>query len=225
MICMLLPLPFSLSIRRSLKYAGIIFTIVLLGVVIFLTINVMQRGLGGPDGRSMDDILGISAAKATKADMEKLSKYDLMQLFYAAHAPDPKKMGGEFKGKNLPVGISFPIIKYVEVNIWGPPGDWSGKRFTVCDDNRCPGINLFDVVTGNGKTKAVAARKMVSSIQHSVFDERQSMVLDYEKDNTDVTRRIVDEIRQINANLYIGLAYVKFPPGTWHCFPFVLWRD
>ena len=185
----------------------------------------MQRGLGGPDGRSIADILGKPQKDAIRADLEKLSKSELMQLFYAASAPDIKKMNGEFKGKNLPVGISFPIIKYIEVNVWGPPGDWVGKRFTICDKKECPGVNLFDVEMKQGKGSLKKARKMAASIRNSVFDDKTAMVLDYERYNDDMTRRIVDEIREINPNLYIGMAYVKFPPGTWHCFPFVLWRD
>jgi len=53
--------------------------------IALVTINILQNGIGGWDGRTVEEILNKSAETATEEDIEKLSKSEVMQLFYAAH--------------------------------------------------------------------------------------------------------------------------------------------
>ena len=56
---------------------GIGILVVMLLALVF--VNILQNGTGGWDGRSIEKILGVPPQQATVADIEKLSKFDVMQ--------------------------------------------------------------------------------------------------------------------------------------------------
>jgi hypothetical protein len=62
--------------------------------VVLTVINILQNGIGGYKGKSVGEILGVPPEKATLKDIQKLSKAQVMQLFYAAPAPDFESMSG-----------------------------------------------------------------------------------------------------------------------------------
>ena len=97
------------AIKKVLIGIGIL---VVLGLILTV-INSLQNGIGGWDGRTVEQILVVSPDKATVADIEKLSKSDVMQLFYAA-PPPPKfaSVKGEYKAKILQLGIMGPIAPF-----------------------------------------------------------------------------------------------------------------
>ena len=74
------------AIKKIMIGIGIL---VVLGLILTV-INILQNGIGGWDGRTVEQILVVSPDKATVADIEKLSKSDVMQLFYAA-PPEVRK--------------------------------------------------------------------------------------------------------------------------------------
>ena len=56
----------------------------------------------------MAEILGVDPETATYDDVEKLSRKDKMQLFYAAHTPDVSEINGEYDARLLSGGILGP---------------------------------------------------------------------------------------------------------------------
>ena len=102
--------------------------ILVVAILILTGINILQNGIGGRDGRSVEKILGMPPEKATLADIEKLSKSDVMQLFYAASPPEFSKVNGEYKAKILQLGVMGPIAPFYTKYLLGP-GDWKGKAF------------------------------------------------------------------------------------------------
>jgi hypothetical protein len=88
-------------VKKSLKGLGVL-VVVTAGLSV---VNIIQAGKRSPDGRSMADIIGKDPNEATFDDIEKLSRADKMQLFYAAEAPAFESMKGEYQGKLLSGGV------------------------------------------------------------------------------------------------------------------------
>ena len=68
-------------------------------------INIFQAGSKKPDGRTMAQILGLDPEDATYEDVERLSRREKMQLFYAAPPPDFNSLNGEYSAKLLSGGV------------------------------------------------------------------------------------------------------------------------
>jgi len=191
---------------------------VLIGILVIIAlpvlvtaINVMQNGFGGWDGRSMDDILGVPAEKASPEDVEKLSKSDVMQLFYAADTPEFTKIKGEYKAKLVSVGILSFVNDYYAHHLMGP-GHWEAKAFSPFEKDQGWGYNLF-TVEEDGDTGIVRTMKMDTSVGRSRFDEKDSFHLVYKAHNKGRNHSMRDEIRKINDRLFIGLGYVTWSLG------------
>jgi len=97
-------------VEKFLLGIGILVIVLLVAVVI----NILQNGTGGWDGRSVEKILGVPPQQATVADIEKLSKSEVMQLFYAAPPPEFTSVNGEYKAKILQVGIMGPVAPSIQ---------------------------------------------------------------------------------------------------------------
>lgn len=180
-------------------------------------VNIAQKGCGGYKGETMEQILGVPADKATAADIEKLSRAKVVQLFYAASAPLYEDLNGEYKAGMAGGGIMGPSSKLYVAFLFGP-GAWSGKAFSSKEGY---GYNIF-IRNENGKDIATRTRKMKTFIGKSKYDGKQSFHLDYSSFNGGLIHSMRDEIRKINDNLYLGMGAMAASGGTVNPMPFVL---
>lgn len=203
---------------------------VLIGIAVIITlpilltvINVMQNGPGGWDGRSLDDILGVPAEKASPEDVEKLSKSDVMQLFYAADTPEFTKMNGEYKARLVSVGILSFVNDYYAHHLMGP-GHWEAKAFSPFEKDKGWGYNLF-TVGKDADSGIVRTMKMDTSVGRSRFDEKDSFHLVYKAHNKGRNNSMRDEVRKINDRLFLGLGYVTWSLGKLNPSFFLLYGE
>jgi len=208
---------------RIIKIASIVIAVILILQILAVGINILQNGPGKWDGRTVDEILGIETEKATVADIEKLSKSDVMQLFFAADSPVFINMKGEYKAKLVPVGIFYNVSEYYSHHFMGP-GRWEAKCFYPIEERKGQGYNLFTVFD-DGKSKSVRTLRMDTFVGPSKFDSKVSFHLVYKAYNKDKNESMCDEIRRINDNLYIGLGYLTWNLGTYNPTPFVLYGE
>jgi len=191
---------------------------------VLLIIHILQGGIGGWDGRSMENILGVAPEDAVPEDLEKLTKGDLKQLFHAAPAPGFESMKGEIRGKMLPLGILFIITKIFERRIYGP-GPWIGKAFIQTEKGRGWGYNLFAPPWNSGIPDLLRTRKFDSYVGESRIDGKDSFFVDYSNYNSGMVHTLCDEVRKINNNLYIGQGYIGMFGGPVTASPFYLYGE
>jgi len=191
--------------------------------VLLTVINVIQNGLGGWDGRSMDDILGVSAEKASPEDVEKLSKSDVMQLFHAADTPEFTEIKGEYKAKLVSVGILSFVNDHYAHHLMGP-GHWEAKAFSPFEKDKGWGYNLFTVGKG-ADSGIVRTMKMDTFVGKSRFDEKDSFHLVYKAHNKGRNNSMRDEIRKINDRLFLGSGYVTWSLGKLNPSFFLLYGE
>lgn len=178
-------------------------------------INILQKG-GAYKGKSMDEILGVKASTATTEDVERLSKPQLMQLFYAAPAPEFSSVKGEYGAKTLPVGVQAFSADFFTHHFFGP-GHWEGKAFTQNDGKSGHGYNVFKRGDRISRT-----RKMNTYIGISNIDDKPSFHLDYSPYNKGVVRSMHDELRVVNPKLFIGMGYMGIGGGSINPAPFLV---
>lgn len=198
---------------------GIVFLVlVVIGVPVGLTaINILQNGLGGYKGQSMDVILGCPAEAATVTDLARLSKAQLMQLFYAAPAPRSDDLDGEYEARLISVGVLAGVNAVYTRKFFGP-GRWIGKAFKPLKNSAESGYNLFRLSQG-----AVArTRRMRTYIGPSNIDHKQSLHLDYSPFNTGPVHGMHDEIRRINTELFLGMGCMALGGGSINPAPFMV---
>ncbi len=200
---------------------GNIAFMVIFGLLI--AINIMQNGSRNWDGRSMDEILGVPAEKATVEDLERLSKADVMQLFFAAEEPEFTIMKGEYKAKMLNKGVLGAAGEYYSHHLMGP-GHWEGKAFFPFEKDKGSGYNLF-TVKKDGVPTIVRCMKMDTSTGGSVFDEKDSFHLVYKAHNKGRNKSMRDELRKINDTLFLGWGYLSWNLGSNNPGPFVLYGE
>jgi cholesterol oxidase len=200
---------------------------VLIGIVILVLINaamiginIALKGCGGYKGQTVEQILGVPASKATVADIDKLSRAQLVQLYYAADAPDYEEINGEYKAKNVGGGV-FTVPGGLYVNYFFGPGKWSGKGFSPKEGF---GYNLFAVTT-DGKEKYNRARKMKTYIGKSLFDDKKAFHIDYTAFKNGPASLMHDEVRKINSRLYICTSSIIPIGGTVDPMPFILYGE
>lgn len=184
--------------------------------VMLTLINILQNGIGGYKGKSVGEILGVPPEKATLKDIQKLSKPQVMQLFYAAPAPEFEGMSGEYRAEVLPLGVQASSASYFTHHFFGP-GHWDGKAFFPFEKNRGWGYNIF---SKNGKVSRT--RKFNIFMGPSTIDKRPSFHLDYSPYNGGVVHSMHDEVRKINDNLYICMGHMALGGGPINPAPFVL---
>ena len=203
----------------------LLVVVIIVGInLVLMGINILQNGLGGWDGRSMGDILGVPAEKATLKVVEKLSKSEAMQLFYAAPAPEFASMKGEYRAKLLTVGVMAFATKLFTNNLFGP-GQWEGKAFFPFEKDKGWGYNLFALNDKEKKPLIARTRKMNTYVDKSNIDDKDSFHLDYGPYNTGMVHSMQDEIRRVKATLYIGMGYMAAGGGSINPSPFVLYGE
>ncbi|MHB8897016.1 MAG: hypothetical protein ACYC99_17830 [Candidatus Geothermincolia bacterium] len=192
-------------------------------------INIIQAGQRSPDGRSIADILGKDPAQATFDDIEKLSRADKMQLFYAANAPAFGSMKGEYQGRLLSGGVLGGSTAYFTDHMF-PTGTltlrtrWLGKAFNPESEDAGWGINVFTGKDEEGDQEVFYTRKMRTYLGPTTIgkDGKDSFHLDYGAFNTDLIKTMHDEVRQINENLFICAGYMAMSGGPLNPGPFTL---
>ena len=126
---------------KAIKWILIPLGVILVCNVVLNGINILQKG-GAYGGASMEDILGMPPEKASAADIGRLDKAAVFQLFYAADAPSFAAMKGEYRARTLPVGIMAAGADFFTHHFFGP-GHWEGKAFFPFEDDKGWGYNLF----------------------------------------------------------------------------------
>lgn len=192
-------------------------------------INIWQAGSKKPDGRTMATILGIDPRTATFDDVEKLSRKDKMQLFYAAKTPDFASLNGEYEARLLSGGVLGVSSALFTHHVF-PTGlvtlgtRWVGKGFKANDGETGQGYNIFTEKSPDKTEKTLRIRPMRTSLAVSKVGEdgRLSFQVDYSADNTGSIHSMRDEIRQINENLFIGAGYMGLGGGPINPAPFML---
>ncbi|MDT8272172.1 MAG: hypothetical protein RRA35_03170 [Desulfomonilia bacterium] len=184
--------------------------------VVLTVINILQNGLGGYKGRSVEEILGISPEKATLKDIQRLTKAQVMQLFHAAPAPDFASMNGEYRAELLSLGILAPSAAFYTHHFFGP-GHWEGKAFLPIEENRGSGYNLF-----SKRGILTRTRKFNTYIGPSTIDRKAAFHLDYSPYNSGIVHSMHDELRQVNDRLFICMGHMALGGGAINPAPFVL---
>lgn len=214
---------------NALISIGIFLGLLLLSIVILNGINIFQAGSKTPDDRTMAQILGTASETAVFDDVEKLSRKDKMQLFYAAKTPDFTALNGEYEARLLSGGVLGKSSALFTHHVF-PTGlvtlrtRWEGKAFKANDTNTGRGYNIFSEKKSDGTAKTLRIRTMRTSLAVSKIgkDRKLSFQVDYSSDNTGTIHSMRDEIRQINENLFIGAGYMGLGGGPLNPAPFVL---
>ncbi|MBN2158496.1 MAG: hypothetical protein JW807_03800 [Spirochaetes bacterium] len=206
--------------KASMKILIAICIFFLLSIAV-MAISILQNGIGGWDGRSVEKILGVPPEKAALADIEKLSKSEVMQLFYAASAPEFARVRGEYKAKILELGITRPLASLYTKYILGP-GDWKGKAFYPFGRTEGWGYNLWEIPK-DGKPRIIRCVRMKTFIGKSRLDDKDSFQLDYSPFNGGIDYFMKDEARRINDRLYICMGMVLPTGHRWNPSAFVLY--
>ncbi|MBU0991617.1 MAG: hypothetical protein KJ737_03895 [Proteobacteria bacterium] len=192
-------------------------------------INILQAGSKKPDGRTMAEILGVAPETATYGDIEKLSRKDKMQLFYAAGTPDFSTFNGEYEARILSGGILGKSSALFTHHVF-PTGKitfrtaWIGKAFKPLATDSGIGYNIFSQKTSASAVSKRRLRPMRTSMGPSKAgkDGKMSFLVDYSADNTGTIHSMRDEIRQINDTLFIGTGYMGLGGGPINPAPFAL---
>ena len=169
----------------------------------------------------MESIFGMPADKVSPEEINKLSKSDIMQLFYAANAPQFSEMKGEYKAKLVSTGILFPVADFYAHHLMGP-GHWEAKAFFPFESNKGWGYNLF-TISKAGNPSIVRTMKMDTYVGKSRFDDKDSFHLVYQAYNGGLNHSMRDEIRRINDHLYIGMGCLVWNLDTVNPTPFLLY--
>jgi len=207
------------TVMIMLKFTGALTVLFLILVVI----QIFQNGAGVWNGKTLENQLGKSVEKAGYDDLKNLSKSELMQIFYAAEAPDIYKLKGEYKGVLSQVGVLFFMGEFFTKYIYGEGDWWIGKGFSPCGKETCFGYNIFEAAEKSGEVKIVRKRKMATYVAESNIDNRNSYMIDYSPYNSGLVHIFRDELRKINDELFIGMGYLNFPGGNKINFPFILY--
>ncbi|BBO78136.1 hypothetical protein DSCW_55530 [Desulfosarcina widdelii] len=205
-----------------MKSAAQVLAVLIVLNLLVTGINILQNGSSGWDGRSMEQILGVPPEQATLADIERLSKSEVMQLFHSATPPTLSDLQGEYQAKNLAVGIMAPAADFYTQHFFGP-GRWLGKGFTAEAAQNGQGYNLFQEKEGDGTIWRT--RRMKTSVGTSVFDRKESFKLDYSVYNKGPVHGMRDELRKINPALFIGMGYMPIGGGSINPGPFVVYGN
>jgi hypothetical protein len=201
---------------KALKIILIVVGVVIVLNVAMTGINILQNG-GKYDGRSMEKILGVAPEKATLDDINKLSKAEVFQLFYAAPAPAFAELKGEYTAVGLDKGILAKPTALFTDHVFGE-GHWEGKAFFPFEKDKGNGYNISSDSSG----KIHRTRRMDTQIGPSDYDGKPSFKLNYCAYNSGTVNSMRDELRRINKNLYLGLGYMGLGGGSINPAPFVV---
>ena len=189
-------------------------------VSIFILIHILQTGISGWNGKSIEELIGKPENSIELDDIKNLSKAELAQLFYAAEPPELEVLNGEYSGSLAHTGAAFFLGKFFTYFIYGRMDIWVGKGFERSHTTWGRGYNLFE--SKKNKDQIIKKRRIETSIVKSLLDEKNSYLLNYSPYNSGLVHLFRDELRQINDTLFIGVGYLTLPGGSKVNFPFFL---
>ena len=194
---------------------------------------------------AVDNFMGKDLKDFFYEDLMKLSRKQLMELFFLLDAPSMSEMKGEYRAALLDSGyIINNILATLYLHFtWG---DWQHKAFEPLGETYGRGYNTF--ITTQSKLYenyfVAVFMKMISiirslfrlnsprrmarimlnktSIVSSVFDARPSFQLSYRDYNTFYTNTMTDEVRKVNNKLFLGIGRLTIIFGKFNPMPFVL---
>lgn len=150
--------------------------------------------------------------------LDQLHSYtfdELEALYRAASAPTTlRALDGALIGRMLAWrGVGRGVLAgWLRRRALSPRFVWSGKTFAAADDASGSGVNRIVVERLLGRQNMFP---FASRIDRSLFDDRPTVVIDYDRPaNPWFMRRIHDEIRQLAPGLFLGLDMWKANPRS-----------
>lgn len=143
-------------------------------------------------------ITAYQAAKATTAELQELQgrEFEAIGLLNGAH-------------RYVPLAPLFADYMF-------GPGVWLGKGF----DDSGLGYNVFKGQSEDGKLRS---RRFRYKLQPSFFGPGDAVGLNYSDFNGDLlTNGMRDEVRKLNAKVYLGLGSYQLFGGMWNPAPFLV---
>ena len=189
-------------------------------LILLQVVNVLQNGPRRWDGRSVSEILGVPAEHATLEDIQRLSKADSLQLFYAAAAPTLGEMRGECRAKVLRKGVLAFASEFYVHHVMGP-GHWEAKAFLPAEETKGWGHNVFTVKHGE-ESRTVRCLKFDTFVGKSRLDGKDSFRIEHSAHNRGPNAAMRDEIRKINPGLFVGMGCLGWNWGTLNPVHFAL---
>ena len=191
----------------------------LLNVVIFVPLLSIAciEGIVAMETRLWDDDDGRSAGAVLKPlrtsrrgaeprHVKKLNPADFAQLFRRSKAPMLSDMKGEFKAEPLSLGVQryAPLSKLYANNFFGT-GTWKAMGFGSVGK----GYNTF--LQRSGKRERTRRFSYYLG-KTSLVDDGHSALIYYETSNlnVDFNKALVCEVREVNENMYVGYAYMRW---------------
>jgi hypothetical protein len=156
----------------------------------------------------------------SESDLLAMGLKELMALFAKSAAPTVQQMNGEFAARLLAQpGKVAQFIGDITVNNPLMPGRWLCKAFRPLSGERGRGYNAFDHFG-----RKVQRYPMETLIAPSRYDGRPAYTLVYASFRSMCGAvNMVDEVRQVAPNLYLGIGTWGFTDAQRHVpLPFVL---
>lgn len=146
----------------------------------------------------MNDFLKIS-----RADLEKCGAEELSAIFAQLPAPAMQEMDGEYDATLLQQPSSTAKL-FARLVLANPAWPWQCKAFRPLNEDLGRGYNIFRLMGRDW-----LCFPMQTLIAPSRFDGKPAYQLVYRAYHSiTAAMHVVDEIRRVNAKLYLGL-------GTW----------
>lgn len=156
--------------------------------------------------------------KFTEEDLLKLSVQELLDLFRTLSAPTMEEMNGEYAAYLLaqPTWLADKIGHITLNNFFRR---WLSKAFRPLNATTGQGYNTFQ--QGH---RIVQCYPMLTMIATSRFDNRPAYQLIYRHFHSVCgSINMVDEIRRVSPNLYLGIGTYGFTHNQRHIpYPFLL---
>ncbi|MCH7337920.1 hypothetical protein [Acinetobacter sp. NIPH 2699] len=154
----------------------------------------------------------------TEEDLLLLSLEELLDLFQTLDSPSIEEMNGEFAARLLaqPNWVANTIG---QITLNNPFRQWLSKAFRPLDTTTGRGYNTF--LQGH---RIVQCYPMLTMIAPSRFDNQPAYQLIYRQFHSICgSINMVDEIRRVSKNLYLGIGTYGFTHHQRHIpYPFFL---
>lgn len=163
----------------------------------------------------------------TPGDLGGLNLKELNNIFSKSRLPDKDELDGIYKGTvlatlgsdYLPSLVKKMFTIYTESFLL----PWKGKEFKKCDEGQINPVR-DPALKGKAFSNGVKGKNILISLEipiklflfeirvkKSDFDGKDCLLLNYDnRSNPLLIRQIVDELRKVNSNLYLGRCYIKF---------------
>ena len=148
-------------------------------------------------------------APATLDDLGRLGPDELMEMYRGARTPRLEDLDGKLAGRMLAVPrIQKPqVTKFLDRFSRSKLFPWQGKTFLHETEGHGHGVNRL-------LGERVAWFHFHTSVGPSHAGDFDSVHLDYSHDgNPPLVRQVKDEVREVAAGLWLGLAYLRMHDG------------